>query len=677
MANFKAPIAPIFNGEQFELVNGNVINAKTISDYGVKINVTGDGSVANPWVAALAPGVTQADLIKTIKGQDCIMVNVAGDDNPKVFQIIKNEGYDVDDEVEFKFDNDFINIKFGATDPTLTFERVKEESPHFEFLVVREDASEAIKFYKSDMSAEITAADIIAAYEAGRILSPRWMEMTSIAPAQHPVDCLINPVGTDYQIVFKGILPICGKYEGCETVTGDEMRPDDLAGKAVFMNYLYLHAPSVSKYGCASFMRIQQDDTYVFGPITYNEETKAITPAALSDDVYRTIERYYGGESDIDTKPLISVLVETTGGYKGFLRLQHKAATVNDYTFVGEVCLPTTVESAGSWVLTNVETKKLAYYVDNDGDPGEHWHNIIELPDPGSFNIVLTYDDTEKKYACNHTLADIANAVNKEQDVNVKFVDADGKVSYDQWGIAEIDATKVVFKNGYYRNDEDYERCWIEESIELLAAYVKDAKTLELVEKVVYSRDYKIKYVANVPTGKTLVGKIPAPKFASEVDEDGEYKGNFAFIDEDFLAPTCTVEGLEFGGWYKDAACTEQYAVGDAITKDIKLYAKWAAAAVDVTYDVFDLTKGDIYSITKPSGTSVDYGTGIADNRPTSPDTLEIFNKHIAAHPEQASKTLLSIDVDLASMAWSENPHVITVADNGVEVDIEFRFSGI
>lgn len=216
-------------------------------------------------------------------------------------------------------------------------------------------------------------------------------------------------------------------------------------------------------------------------------------------------------------------------------------------------------------------------YVEKPDDEADSPVCTIErLPAPGSFNIVLTYDTTEKKYACNHTLAEIVEAVGKELDINIKVIDAEGKVSYDQWGIDEIDADKVVFKNGYYRNDEDYERCWIEESIKLLAAYVKDAKTLELVEKVVYSRDYKIKYIANLPTGETLVGKVPAPKFASEVDEDGEYKGNFAFIAEDFVDPTCTVEGFEFGGWFKNAGCTEQYEEGDAITKDIKLYAKWA-----------------------------------------------------------------------------------------------------
>lgn len=305
--------------------------------------------------------------------------------------------------------------------------------------------------------------------------------------------------------------------------------------------------------------------------------------------------------------------------------------------------------------------------------------------DPTSFNIEIGYDSTEEKYACNHNLAEIAEAVGKGADINVKFTDADGKVSYDQWGIDEIRAAAdpdkgvVVFKNGYYRNDEDYERCWIEESIEFDADYVKDAKTLELVEKVVYSRDYKIKYVANVPTGKTLVGKIPAPKFASEVETDGEYKGNFAFIDEDFVAPTCTVEGLEFGGWFKDAACTEQYAVGDAITKDIKLYAKWAAAAVDVTYTVYvmgsDGSELSPYSVTVPSGTTVDYGLDITDNRPTAPDTLAAVNKFFAQNPSTAGWTINNID-HFTPLPWGENPHVIAVSDNEQSVELIINFAG-
>ena len=420
MANFKAPIAPIFNGEQFELVNGNVINAKGISDYGVKINVTGDGSVANPWVAALAPGVTQADLIKTIKAQDCIMASVADDDNPKVFQIIKHEGYAEGNAVEFKFDNDFIEIEWGATDPALSFERV---------------------------------------------------------------------------------------------------------------------------------------------------------PA-----------------------------------------------------------------------------------------------------DPTSFNIEIGYDATENKYACNHNLAEIAEAVGKGADINVKFTGADGKVSYDQWGIDEIDATKVVFKNGYYRNDEDYERCWIEESIELLAAYAKDAKTLELVEKVVYSRDYKIKYACGtLPDGAAApVGKFPAPKFVSEVlnETSGEYEGRFELIDEDLVAPTATVEGLAFDGWCYDKACTQPAEVDHVeITKDIKLYAKWVAAAVDVTYSVqfMNMDGGSqTITVTDPAGTVVNTSGASATEDPGV--MSEVLSPDIQRWMDIAGTgTHWWSRIRFASCNKS-NPHTITESTGVIEI---------
>lgn len=43
--------------------------------------------------------------------------------------------------------------------------------------------------------------------------------------------------------------------------------------------------------------------------------------------------------------------------------------------------------------------------------------------------------------------------------------------------------------------------------------------------------------------------------------------------------PTLTDNDYDFGGWYKDAACTQPVTAGEALTANITLYAKWTAKA--------------------------------------------------------------------------------------------------
>ncbi|MDO4941196.1 MAG: InlB B-repeat-containing protein [Erysipelotrichaceae bacterium] len=50
----------------------------------------------------------------------------------------------------------------------------------------------------------------------------------------------------------------------------------------------------------------------------------------------------------------------------------------------------------------------------------------------------------------------------------------------------------------------------------------------------------------------------------------------------DAPTPAPTAEGFSFGGWYKDAACTQAWNFDkDTVTKDITLYAKWIPNGVD------------------------------------------------------------------------------------------------
>ncbi len=82
---------------------------------------------------------------------------------------------------------------------------------------------------------------------------------------------------------------------------------------------------------------------------------------------------------------------------------------------------------------------------------------------------------------------------------------------------------------------------------------------------IAYTYDVKVTFNANghgtAPTAKTVLkgAQVSAP-----------------------TAPTAT--GYTFGGWYKDADCTNAFDFNTAITANITLYAKWTADQYDITY---------------------------------------------------------------------------------------------
>ena len=71
-------------------------------------------------------------------------------------------------------------------------------------------------------------------------------------------------------------------------------------------------------------------------------------------------------------------------------------------------------------------------------------------------------------------------------------------------------------------------------------------------------------------------------------------------------APTAT--GYTFGGWYREAGCTNAFDFNTAINADITLYAKWTINQYTLTYSA-----GEGGSVTGPheSGTKYDYNTSI------------------------------------------------------------------
>ncbi len=72
--------------------------------------------------------------------------------------------------------------------------------------------------------------------------------------------------------------------------------------------------------------------------------------------------------------------------------------------------------------------------------------------------------------------------------------------------------------------------------------------------------------------------------------------------------PTAT--GYTFGGWYKEAGCTNQYNFNSAVTSDITLYAKWTINQYTVTFS----SNGHG---TAPSAVKVNYGAKVS--KPTDP----------------------------------------------------------
>ena len=47
-----------------------------------------------------------------------------------------------------------------------------------------------------------------------------------------------------------------------------------------------------------------------------------------------------------------------------------------------------------------------------------------------------------------------------------------------------------------------------------------------------------------------------------------------------------TAQGYDFGGWYRDAACTEAFDFTAALDDDVTVYAKWTALANTITFDL-------------------------------------------------------------------------------------------
>ena len=115
-------------------------------------------------------------------------------------------------------------------------------------------------------------------------------------------------------------------------------------------------------------------------------------------------------------------------------------------------------------------------------------------------------------------------------------------------------------------------------------------------------------------------------------------------------APTAT--GYTFGGWYKEAYCTNAFDFNTAITEDITLYAKWTINQYTLTYSAGE---GGTVSGSHPSGTKIDYNTSIT----------------LTANPAEGNILSQWVDEDGKFVSFA-NPYTFNLAAKNTTLKAEF-----
>ncbi|MBQ8118093.1 MAG: InlB B-repeat-containing protein, partial [Lachnospiraceae bacterium] len=115
--------------------------------------------------------------------------------------------------------------------------------------------------------------------------------------------------------------------------------------------------------------------------------------------------------------------------------------------------------------------------------------------------------------------------------------------------------------------------------------------------------------------------------------------------------------GYTFGGWYKEAACTNAWKFDtDTVTEDTTLYAKWTVNKYNVTFVDEDGT-----TVLK-AATAYDYGTAAADivqpTTPTKAATVQYRFDFVGWMPALADVTRDAI----YQASYGENPNVFSIS---------------
>ena len=122
-------------------------------------------------------------------------------------------------------------------------------------------------------------------------------------------------------------------------------------------------------------------------------------------------------------------------------------------------------------------------------------------------------------------------------------------------------------------------------------------------------------------------------------------------------APTAT--GYTFGGWYKEAACTNAYSFSTTVTANITLYAKWTINQYTVTFNANGHG-------TAPSAVKVNYGAKVS--KPTDPAvtgyTFGGWYKEAGCTNQYNFNSTVTSDITLYAK-WTINQYTVTFSANG------------
>ena len=223
--------------------------------------------------------------------------------------------------------------------------------------------------------------------------------------------------------------------------------------------------------------------------------------------------------------------------------------------------------------------------------------------------------------------------------------DANSTIQYNTAGtwdttnsrtISNVNSTEVknVTVKARYKNNSDANLCGTESS-----------KTIYYRSEQVYTVTFNANGHGTAPTAQKISegGKATQP-----------------------TAPTAT--GYTFGGWYKEAGCTNAFDFNTVITADITLYAKWTIKNHKITYNAptngtYTIQVGDNAAVS--ANTTADYNTVITlANTPnkgyhftgwtTTPNITITANKF----------NMPDNDVTI-SAGFEENTYTVTFNNNG------------
>lgn len=138
---------------------------------------------------------------------------------------------------------------------------------------------------------------------------------------------------------------------------------------------------------------------------------------------------------------------------------------------------------------------------------------------------------------------------------------------------------------------------------------------------------------------KILGGKEETPEITVTFDARGG--GSFAPLkikagEKATSLPTPEKDHYDFGGWFKDIQCKNQYK-GDVLSEDTTLYAKWTATLYTVNFDMKggDSIADSVYSVEKPLSEVLEEIT------PTWHDTA---NQFLGWYTDSALTKVLDLD---------------------------------